>query len=152
MINKLKFHKEYKRLLGWFLIIVFTDQSIKLALRTFTDFYVINKGVSFSLFENSHIFVFLASVTSIFLIIYLMSQNGKKLALLLILAGGISNLIDRIILGGVIDYIPFFSLFRFNLADVIISVGVVIMLVDVIKDEILIVKNKVARKSSSTSL
>lgn len=51
------------------------------------------------------------------------------MAILLVLAGGVSNFLDRIFWGGVVDFIslPFFP-WKFNLADVGITVGVVVLL------------------------
>lgn len=43
----------------------------------------------------------------------------------MILAGGLSNLLDRVRWGGVVDYLNFFNLFRFNLADGLVVAGVV---------------------------
>ncbi|TRZ77510.1 hypothetical protein D4R87_02630 [bacterium] len=47
-----------------------------------------------------------------------------KLSLFSILVGGTSNLIDRIMCNSVIDYLPFFGFSRFNIADLLIYVGV----------------------------
>lgn len=50
----------------------------------------------------------------------------------LILAGGVSNIYDRFIHGGVVDYIYWhcgFDFAVFNLADVIIDIGVVLLLI-----------------------
>ncbi len=44
-------------------------------------------------------------------------------ALGLIVAGGLSNVLDRLIYGGVIDYVPVAGWFTFNVADVEISLG-----------------------------
>ncbi|MEN8252460.1 MAG: signal peptidase II [Patescibacteria group bacterium] len=51
-----------------------------------------------------------------------------QLPYILILSGGISNMFDRVFQGCVIDYIPFLSISSFNVADVFISVGAVIIL------------------------
>jgi len=51
---------------------------------------------------------------------------ANRLALFLLLSGAISNLIDRIIYGGVIDYLDLPFLPRFNLADLAIILGVII--------------------------
>ena len=60
----------------------------------------------------------------------------------LILAGGIGNLIDRVFRGSVVDYIDITKLFNwpvFNLADIYIVIGVilvfVLILVKTIKDQ-----------------
>lgn len=57
--------------------------------------------------------------------------------LLLVLAGGIGNLIDRLFRGYVIDYIDINNLFEFpvfNLADVFIVVGITILIIYVLLD------------------
>lgn len=52
-------------------------------------------------------------------------------SLVLIFVGAISNLIDRIIYGVVIDYVDFGWWPVFNLADVMICVGVVILIIEI---------------------
>ena len=55
------------------------------------------------------------------------------MSMILIIAGGIGNLIDRVLLGYVVDYIQV-SFFPpvFNLADSFVVVGVILLLVYVI--------------------
>ncbi|MCX6816471.1 MAG: signal peptidase II [Candidatus Beckwithbacteria bacterium] len=53
---------------------------------------------------------------------------GWSLGTVLILVGGLSNLIDRIRFGGVVDYISIGWWPSFNLADCFILAGVVILL------------------------
>ena len=68
-------------------------------------------------------------------------QFGKKaiLGMLLILAGGTGNLIDRVIRGFVIDYIditPIFDYPVFNFADMCIVVGVILLFIIIIVNTI----------------
>ncbi|PIF04126.1 MAG: signal peptidase II [Arcobacter sp.] len=126
-------------------VILFTiDQYIKFL---FVDGYerkgecislilVYNYGVAFSMFsflegnlKYIQIAIMLAGV------IYLMFH--KELFTLyyipaaLILAGGVSNIYDRFIHGGVVDYVYWhcgFDFAVFNFADVIIDIGVVLIL------------------------
>lgn len=57
----------------------------------------------------------------------------KSLPIYLVISGGFSNLVDRIIRGGVVDYIvlPLFP-WKFNLADLGITVGVIWFIYDTI--------------------
>jgi len=48
----------------------------------------------------------------------------------MVVAGGVSNLIDRMLWGSVMDFIPFFGLWTFNIADFSISVGVILLLIN----------------------
>lgn len=54
---------------------------------------------------------------------------GKALGLLFILAGGITNTLNRLIFGCVHDFLPFFGLFQNNIADWLITIGTVILII-----------------------
>lgn len=49
--------------------------------------------------------------------------NKKSLGLVLIIAGATQNLIDRLLFGCVVDFIPFFNYSIFNLGDIAITLG-----------------------------
>ena len=53
----------------------------------------------------------------------------------LLISGTTSNLIDRLFLGYVIDYIPFLYLFTFNLADLVNSIGIILLITKLWKNE-----------------
>jgi signal peptidase II len=90
-----------------------------------------NRGAAFGILNNQvPLFVF----TSIFavILIYWELKNNKhrtlySLALGLILAGALGNLIDRVIFGYVIDFLDFQVWPVFNLADSAITVGAVLL-------------------------
>ena len=99
--------------------------------------YVLNTGAAFSMLENAR-WLFIA-VTVIFTAVCLVAlcsgklqskyptlkNNFVKCTLVLISAGGIGNLIDRIFIGKVVDFIePVFVNFAvFNFADMLVTVG-----------------------------
>ena len=92
--------------------------------------YVENTGAAFSSFAGNRVvlIVFTSLVIILCLFILLAGKVSSKFVsacLLLIVAGGIGNLIDRIISGFVIDFIePMFMNFAvFNVADIFITVG-----------------------------
>ena len=71
--------------------------------------------------------------------LYMMKKNGGQrlfcFALALIMAGAIGNLIDRLAYGHVIDFLDFYwrGVYRFpafNVADIGISVGAVLFVLD----------------------
>ena len=62
-------------------------------------------------------------------------SQGVYLASLALIFGGVtSNLIDKIKLGFIIDYILFFNLFIFNLADLAILFGAGLFIWQIIKE------------------
>lgn len=99
--------------------------------------YVKNKGIAFGLINKDLITVIITNIIVLAIIIrfYILQKDriDKKtnIALILIIAGGISNLIDRIFRFGVVDYIKI-ELFKFpifNIADLCIFMGFVIFIV-----------------------
>ena len=76
----------------------------------------------------------------VFIIKYLVKNhktldNNLKIGLLLILSGGISNLIDRLFRGYVIDYLDLTEVLNFpvfNIADSLIVIGAIIMIVTIL--------------------
>ena len=55
----------------------------------------------------------------------------EKLSLSLILGGAVGNLIDRIWLGYVVDFIDIRIFPVFNLADIFINIGVICFIIDI---------------------
>ncbi len=102
---------------------------------------VYNQGAAFS-FLASHdgwqrwFFVAVSSIISIVLFVWILRTKAKekllRFGLVMVLTGAIGNLIDRISLGYVIDFIHLY--YRdyhwpiFNLADIFVSVGVGIII------------------------
>lgn len=100
--------------------------------------YVRNEGAAFSLFRGSPAFFIAMTLVSIGLILYLMLSRryrfpGNSAALGLILGGAIGNLIDRIRLQQVIDFLDV-GIGRhrwptFNVADIGVTLGVLYLAV-----------------------
>ena len=97
-----------------------------------------NEGIAFGLlsFDQSNFYNLLSLLIAIIvLFIFFMiikNNNIKKYPLLMIFAGAIGNLYDRIAYKAVPDFIDFhieeFHLFIFNVADIFISLGVFCMI------------------------
>ena len=104
--------------------------------------HVQNQGAAFGLFPNQTLFFIGITLFTILLILFFHQRISKEgsapsWALGLILGGAIGNLIDRIRLKVVIDFLDF-SLKghhwpSFNIADSAITVGAVILLFSVFK-------------------
>ncbi len=104
-----------------------------------------NRGVSWGMFNNSgaynaYIFSGLSALISIFLGVWLRRAPNKLIAtsLSLIIGGAIGNLIDRLRFGGVVDFLHFhwqnYSFPAFNIADSTITLGVMLMAWEEIKN------------------
>lgn len=121
-----------KQFLIFFLI--FIDQLTKFWVVKANFFWLPNYGISFGFFLGS------VGIYLNFLILAVFGWFFSKKpswGLSLILSGGISNLIDRLLSGYVIDFLKLPGLgFHFNLADVFITLGVLLILVKYINDEI----------------
>ena len=100
-----------------------------------------NTGVSFGLFSSQSVWtqvmlVALAIVISIFLIVWLRQTRSFFLssALGLIIGGALGNAIDRVVYSAVADFLDFHAFEyhwpSFNVADIAISLGVIILLID----------------------
>ena len=103
---------------------------------------VYNTGISFGLFNTGSelgrwILVLVAIALIIVLFIWLFRTKSVYvvICLVLVLGGALSNLVDRIIIGAVIDFLDFhllgFHWPAFNLADTAITVGVILLLLDI---------------------
>jgi signal peptidase II len=103
--------------------------------------FMLNRGISWGMFHDSTDTIFtivsclIIIVTAILAgIAYRRYQQGKYIAgELLVLCGSVSNIVDRMLYGGVIDFILLnfgqWTFPVFNLADVYIVVGIGIMFV-----------------------
>lgn len=111
--------------------------------------YATNRGVAFSMFADGEfdtrwVFAGISFVATAFVAIYLVrTPPGKirlSLALSLLLAGIVGNLIDRVRLGEVVDFLGFhwrdqYSFPIFNLADTAICIGAGLLALDMLFEE-----------------
>lgn len=140
------------------LLVVFLDQVTKLLASHYLELHQpepLLPGLNFTLMHNSGaafsmlsqaggwqrwFFITLAVVISSLIIVWLKSLPDYKrwtaCALALILGGAIGNLLDRILLSYVVDFIDVYYQDwhwpAFNIADSAISVGAVMLIVDAI--------------------
>lgn len=95
-----------------------------------------NNGVAFGMFQNRGlIFTILSSLVSVLIIIYYprvpRSDWSLRIAMGLQLGGAVGNLIDRITIGHVTDFISVGNFAVFNIADASITIGVVVLVIGV---------------------
>ena len=124
-------------------------QSVDIIPGVFRFTYIHNEGAAFgSMADARWIFMILSSVAIIAILVYIFwkKPESKLLlsALILVAGGGIGNMIDRIWLGYVIDFIDFCAfpklwMWIFNVADACVCIGagmlVLWMILDIIRDE-----------------
>lgn len=108
------------------IILILLDQITKYFLTS-----TINYGAAFGILQNQRLLLIIISIIVIITCIYYYKKY--KLPLSFILAGTISNLIDRIFLGYVRDFIDFKIWPVFNLADVFNCIGVFLLIYFLIK-------------------
>jgi signal peptidase II len=111
--------------------------------------YATNRGVAFSLFADSPfevrwILAAISLVAALFVLSYFRRTSPARLrlntSLALLLAGIVGNLIDRVRLGEVVDFIELhwreaYSWPTFNLADSAICVGAVLLALEMLREE-----------------
>ena len=132
------------------LIIILLDQITKILvineniilipnLLLFT--YTQNTGTAFGIGSNNAIIIIILNIIVLGVIIKFLKERKDDvemnifISLILIASGGISNLIDRIFRGYVVDFIDvnLFNFPNFNVADISIIIGIGILLIVIIK-------------------
>lgn len=110
----------------------------------------VNFGASLGLFTGWTVLLVIIAMAVLLIIIYFYFIVGKnidnlaKIALILLFSGTLSNLLDRILFGYVIDWLTFsfFYFPAFNLADVSNILGALLLVIFLFKKE----KNKTKNK------
>lgn len=118
------------QLIKWFVKTNLTlNQSVPVIQDIFHITYIKNNGAAFSILQGKQ--PILIGITTVFIIVLLVLiwSNKRKghwsflVSLTLITAGGIGNLIDRIQLRAVVDFLDFRFFPIFNLADICVVCG-----------------------------
>lgn len=128
-------------------VVVVSDQVVKYFVRHtltegrsvnvishFVSFtYVQNRGAAFGFFQNNRLFIIVVGIlAAVFILaeLKLFCANGVvSLGSALLFGGIVGNLIDRIFLGFVTDFIDFHFWPVFNIADACIDIGLVILII-----------------------
>ena len=121
------------------------DKSINVIQNILSFTYTQNTGVAFGLIDNNLIFIILFNIVILGIIIKFLKENRESIdfvvlvSLILILSGGVGNLIDRLLRGYVVDFIKleFVKFPIFNLADISVTVGVFILIIVIVKQMII---------------
>lgn len=127
-----------------------TGESIKVVDRFFNFTLVHNPGAAFGLLANlkpelrePFFFVIPLATLGVIMVVFYRLQENQHLSIFslsMIVGGAVGNLIDRMRLGYVIDFMDFhwqqkYHFPAFNLADAAISIGVFILLISIIYEK-----------------
>jgi len=135
----------FTKFAGAFVFVFVLDQIIKSFFLNGFDWnsscislnFTLNKGVAFSMFAflGAYLkYIQVALIGGVLGYIFYKRETLHEyaLALGLLMGGGISNLLDRFLHGGVVDYVYWhcgFDFAIFNFADVMIDLGVLLILI-----------------------
>lgn len=125
-------------------------EEISIIPKFFSIYYLKNNGAAFSIMGNKTIFLIVVAIICLIVLKYYI-KSLKHVNLLSIISlgmmmGGIvGNLFDRVFYQAVVDYLAFtfgkYNFPVFNLADIGITIGAVLLLISLIKEELAIKKN-----------
>lgn len=109
-------------------------QSIPVIHKIFHFTYVQNSGGAFGILRGqTNLFIIISIIVILFIFYFMLKEEKKdyyiKTVFSFILGGAISNLIDRMRLGYVVDFIDFQVWPVFNIADSAISIGMVLLFI-----------------------
>ena len=142
-----------KRNIILIILIIFLDQLIKFFISNMEVFssitiisnflsitYVQNTGAAFSILSDNTLLIIIISFLFLYLLYkYILNSEKYKNYSFLLIGGVISNLIDRIFRGYVIDYLDFkiinYNFPIFNVADICIVIGCIIVIIYTLKKE-----------------
>ena len=121
------------------------NETINVIANFFNITYVENDGAAWNILSGNKIILILIALLVLFFIFYYFIFNKKLnkievIAYSLFIGGLLGNLWDRIFIGRVIDYLDFkifgYNFPVFNLADMCIVLGVLIIIINEIRGEI----------------
>ncbi|PIS08033.1 hypothetical protein COT78_00415 [Candidatus Berkelbacteria bacterium CG10_big_fil_rev_8_21_14_0_10_43_13] len=93
--------------------------------------YIVNKSFAFGNFGTNILAIVVSLILIVTILIYVKRRYISPLALIFVMSGAITNIIDRLIHGGSIDYIHLLTIPIFNAPDVLIVAGLSIFFFEV---------------------
>ena len=116
--------------------------------------YIQNRGAAFGMLdEHRWVFMIISTVAIVALLIYLFKFAPRNIllnvGLSLVIGGGIGNMIDRVALGYVVDFLDFYAfdfwVWVFNVADACVCVGAAVIALYLVIDIVKEAKNEKAK-------
>ena len=107
----------------------FLTKELSVIKNIFYFTYIKNDGAAFSILGSQRLLLVILSILALFFIIYYVTKKDKNgIGYFFLLGGIIGNLIDRLFLGYVIDFIGIYTFPIFNIADIFIVLGAILVL------------------------
>lgn len=101
--------------------------------------YLENRGAAFGIFQDGRWFFIITTIIASGVMVWYFIKNNNfllRVSLMLIVSGGIGNLIDRVFRGFVVDFLDFYPFGYdfpiFNFADICVTVGVFLFVIYII--------------------
>ena len=121
-------------------------ESIVIIKNYFSFDYLENRGAAFGILQNKQSLLSLVTILVLIGIVYYLikykpSSKLIKIALSLIIGGALGNLVDRVFYKYVVDFIlihykDIYYFPTFNVADILVVCGTVLLGISIIKEEI----------------
>ena len=113
---------------------------LDISVTSFLNFNLIwNKGIAFGLFPFEQDFYYnlftllIITITTIIIWLSYKANGLEKISYLMIIGGSLGNIFDRVFYSSVLDFIDIsinnFHWFIFNVADIFISIGVILLII-----------------------
>ena len=141
-------NKIVKSILLLVILLVIIDQGSKILItqlvkqplgNEFIGLEIVNNTGMALGFNEGNIKNIVLSVCVLILIMWFIKNQGDriddktKIALSIVIAGGISNLIDRIFRGAVLDFLKIYKFPIFNVADIYVVIGWILLVIFLIQ-------------------
>ena len=102
--------------------------------------YLENRGAAFGILQDKRIFFLIITIAIVCYLLYYFYKSYKtnpvilNVSLALIISGALGNFYDRFVNGFVVDFLEFsfFSFPVFNVADIFVTLGCVLMIIYII--------------------
>lgn len=141
-------NKTIKSILLLVILLMIIDQGSKILITQYVEeslgnsFFGIeivnNTGMAFGFNDGNTKNIFLTIFVLVIIIGFIKNQleridHKTQIALSIVLAGGISNLIDRIFRGAILDFIRIYKFPIFNIADIYVVIGWILLVIFLIQ-------------------
>lgn len=145
----------------WLIVTYLPDAGVDLIPEVFRFTYVENRGAAFGILADQRwVFIVVSTLALAAMAFYMFKFKPEgwlvRCSLAFIIGGGIGNMIDRVLLGYVIDFLDFCAFpglwkWVFNVADAFVCVGAGMLMLYLILDTVKMTKEEKAKKAAAAA-